>query len=225
MGQPMMRKVNITISRKTVSIPQLWRVRHWIETGNDGRSRPEFELLDPEHKTEFGRGFQLVSYQINTPSNPNCTRAMDREQWRVLWGSGEAWMNGTGYNEVGDPRADWVNMRDTTFDNPKLDKARVPCGALVTGKLEGEWLWMETLRVQDATPSLEWLIDRPWLLWDAVVVGEDGRNIRRFPQNGNGESRVFVVLPTTQAVRINISKLEMLPTGYDYMRHDPYRVP
>lgn len=221
----MTRNVNVTITRESIFTPQLWRVKHWIETGNPGRSRPEFELMDPEHKTEFGRGYQILSYQVNTPENPLCTRVMSPEQWRVLWGTGEAWMNGTGFNEPGEPRADWVNMRDMKSDNPKLDKVRVPCGALVTGTMDGEWLWVETLRVQDPPPILGWLINRPWLLWDAVVVGADGRNIRRFPQNGNGESRVFVVLPTSQPVRIHVSKLEMLPLGYDYTKHDPYRVP
>lgn len=205
--------------------PALWRVRHWVETGNPLRSRPEFELMDPEHKTAFTRGYQLLSYDVNTPANPYCTRVMDKDKWRVLYAADEAWMNGTGFNDPSDPRADWVNFRDIGKINPVLDKVRVPCGALVTGTLDGDWMWVETLRRQDPPPSVGWLVKRPWLLWDAVIVGADGRNIRRFPQNGNGESRVFVVLPTTQPVRIHVSKLEKLPDGYDYKNHDPYRVP
>jgi hypothetical protein len=181
---------------------------------------PEVYILS-ENKTDFTAGFQLQSYALNTVANPLITASIDPLKWRVLFDFMRAFTNGTGFNESGDPRVDFVNMRDIGAPLPKFDKARICGGALVTGVVDGNDLILETMNVYGGAPTLDWLLARPWLYFDAVNVTANG--ISRFPQGMNG-NRVFIPLVTSQVERYPLAKLKKLPLGYDVTKHDPYKI-
>src|SRR3990167_3881241 len=111
-----------------------WRVLHYLEYGNPLRSRPEVELFEPDHKTSFPERWQKLSYDLNTTLNPLITANMEKKKWRALYRFDKAFMNGTGFEESGDPRADFINRLNLTSPLPKFDKPRVCGGAFLRGR-------------------------------------------------------------------------------------------
>lgn len=216
-----MRSDNVTVLKSAPASPLLWRTLHDIEMGPLTRvGVPEVYVIS-ENKFDFTEGWQKLSYALNTTANPLISSDMDKDKWRVLYDFMRAFTNGTGFNESGDPRRDYVNMRDLNAPYPKFDKTRICGGALVTGTVDGDYLILESLNVNNPAPSLSWLLARPWLFFDAVNVTANG--ISRFPQGSNG-NRVFVPLLTKTVERYPLAKLKKLPAGYDVATHDAYRV-
>lgn len=114
------------------SLP-FWRVYHWVEYGNSLRSRPEVERFNPGISCNFGESWQKVSYRINKTENPMISASIAKKQWRAVYGYKTAFMNGTGFDESGDPRADFINQLNLKAPLPKWDQPRCCGGAVLTG--------------------------------------------------------------------------------------------
>ena len=94
-------------------------------------------------------------------------------------------------------------MRDTTAtDLPRFDQPRICGGAVVTGRVEGAQLWIDTLDATKPPPAVTDV--KPWQKFCAVTV-KDGR-IGRFPQ-GDGRD-VWVPLIARQPVYLPLSSLQ-----------------
>src|SRR5687768_13816188 len=96
--------------QKYVVDEDLYRVNH--DTTLWRPNLPEVFPFEPNHFTKFTRGYQLLEKSMNA--------LMTNSKWRNTHLGGNngddatAFNNGQGYNMTGDPRCDWVNLRDLT---------------------------------------------------------------------------------------------------------------
>src|SRR5512146_491060 len=165
----------LTITRGSGNPVELFRVLHDVEMGAVRRAAPAPEVFWlNEERTPFGRDWQLLSFALNP--------GMTGEKWRALYGFMTAFCNGSGFKDDDHPEADYVNNLDLSSPLPAFDKTRLCGGARVKGRVEGTALIVDIMDGNGPVPSLEWLLARPWLYFEAVIVQEDGR-ITRFPQN------------------------------------------
>ena len=202
---------------------QLFRVLHDQELWNKGirdprnstntwRWRagfPEVYNFDGSHVTRMLEWVQKISFALNP--------GMDPKKWRVLYDDHRAFSNGSGFDTTyppTDPRytpkRDYVNRIDLdSVEYPRFDKSRICGGATIAGRVSGDWLEVDTLRV-DHPVTLEWLLPRPWLYFDAVTVSststDSAETVGKFPQNDG--RRCLVPLVTTTAVRYPLAWLE-----------------
>jgi hypothetical protein len=157
-----------------------------------------------EECTPFTRDWQLLSKALNPDMTGN--------KWRSVYADDRAFTNGEGFNDPGDPRADYVNSLDLTCKDPKFDKSYVCAGATLGGHDDGRFATVEILDGRGAAPTLEWLLAHPWLIYHAVTVREDG-SIGRFPQ---GEGRpVIMPLIGTGVARYPLACLQRVPAIAD----------
>lgn len=194
--------------------PTLWRVNH--DTTYWRPNLPEVFPFFPNDFTAFTKPFQLLEKSLN-PS-------MTGERYRSLHANDTAFNNGQGYEKKGDPRADFINNRNTTYPPPKQE-ALVCGGAVLAQKfILDNYLYCEYIDGNKPAPTTQYVLDRPWLYFDAVTVdrGMTGNIvIRRFPQ-GNGH-RVFILLLARQPIKIHLSKVTKLQYGSAIP--SPYRYP
>jgi hypothetical protein len=189
--------------------PPLWRVLHDAEMGELWRSYvPEVFRLSPWHGIQLNRQWQEFTYAINQPG-------LTPEKWRVLYDFRRAFTNnGAGYdwNSNIPPKQDWINMRDTTAaDLPRFDGPRICGGAVVTGRVDGGWLWLDYLDANQPPPQDV----KPWHKFCAVNVRPDG--ISKFPQRGGLD--VWIPLIGRQPLAIPLENVvrwtaEELPSPY-----------
>lgn len=204
-------RVEVTIP--PVTSPVLFRVLHDAEMGPLWRDHvPEVFTLSPEHAIPLNREWQLFSKQLNL--------TMTGDKWRNLHGYYTAFTNqGAGYDRPGDlPKQDWVNMRDTTAPElPRFDKPRICGGALVTGRVDGAYLWLDYLDANLPPPAIENV--KPWHKFCALnVVNET--TLSRFPQGTDGAD-VWIPLIARRPVLMSLSRLQRWT---DPNPPDPYRV-
>lgn len=96
--------------------------------------------FNPTISLAMTRAIQLMGYDLMAHFHP-AVKA-DSNKWRIMHGYNVAMNNGTGFDEPGDPRVDFVNGRDVFAPLPKYDKMqRTFAGSLITGKLEGNVIW------------------------------------------------------------------------------------
>lgn len=190
--------------------PVLWRVNHDLTLWRP--NLPEVFPFFPSHYTDFGRAWQLLEKQLNP--------LMVNSKWHNLHLGGNqgndatAFNNRQGFEMSGDPRVDYVNMRNIGAPNPKHE-ALVCGGAVLAEKFrDANYLWPEYIDGNKPAPNLKYVLDRPWLHFDAVTVDKgSGGNIviRRFPQ-GDGH-RVKILLLANRPIKIHLSKVTKLPYG------------
>ena len=199
-------------SQRYVPDEDLYRVNH-DETG--WRSGlPEVNPFFPNHFTDFGKDYQLLERRVNY--------VLNNQDWRSVHTWQRAFNNQQGYDRLGDPRADWINLRDTDRDPPKQEA--LVCGGAILRRsfVDDEFLYPVYLDGNRPAPPLEWLLKRPYLFFDAVTVVKtiNGIVIRRFPQ-GNG-NRVFILLLASRPIKIPLTKVTQLrrwtpiPSPYQY---------
>lgn len=180
--------------------PQLWKVKHDAEMGDLWRTNvPEVFRLEPLHAIPLNREWQLFIKDLNPTMEP--------KKWRVLLGYRTAFTNNaSGYDRLGDPpKQDWVNRRDTNARHlPSFDQPRICGGAIVTGRVEGDRLWLEYLDASKSPPSVASV--KLWQKFCATNV--TGKGISRFPQGGGAD--VWIPLIARQPISIALSKLERL---------------
>lgn len=204
--------------KRYVPDEDLYRVNH--DTTLWRPNLPEVFPFEPSHYTTFSKHFQLLEKSLNP--------TMTKTKWRNMHLGGNqgndatAFNNRQGFEMSGDPRADWVNLRDLTKPNPKQE-ALVCGGAILKAKyVDSQYLYPFYVDGNLPAPTLEWIKKRPWLYFDAVTVdgGANGIVIRRFPQ-GEG-ARVFILLLANRPIRIHLSKVTRLkrnfpvPSPYTY---------
>lgn len=203
---------------QVVETPRVfWRVNH--DTEMTRPNLPEvFPFLD-NHYTNFTRGFQLLEKSLN----PN----MVNSKWRNLHLGGNAGQDATAFNNrqgfemIDDPRVDYINGMDIGAPLPRQE-ALVCGGAILLERYhDGEYLYPDYIDGNLPAPSLQYVLDNSWLIFDAVTIrsGPSGVvEIGRFPQ-GNGE-RVYILLLASKPIRISLSKvtrvIEPFPSPYQY---------
>jgi hypothetical protein len=159
---------------------------------------PEIYRMYPDHSTVVNCVWQKLWRSLN----PDLSNA----KWSTLMGTGLAWMNNTGspphYNCItGEPEG------VTTY--PRFDAPRICGGAIVTGRVEGSRLWIDTMLVNNPPPPAP-----DALSYFGTSVSPDGsvNLIRRLGIDGSYHP-VRVPLVTTIAVYLPIAELHALADG------------
>lgn len=196
--------------KKYIWDEDIYRVNHDTISWRD--NLPEvFPFLD-NHFTNFGKEYQLLERQLNAH--------LSNSDWRDAHTWQRAYNNQNGYDRPGDPRADWVNNRDTTRDPPKQE-ALVSGGAFLKRRFaDSDFLYPAYIDGTRPAPSLDWVLRRPYLYFEAVNIDwtPDGAVLRRFL---NGK-KVFFLLLASRPIRISLSKVtrmkrgQMIPSPYNY---------
>jgi lysozyme len=193
-------------------LPQLWRVKHDVEMGELWRTNlPEVFRLEPLHSIPLNREWQLFTKALNPTMEP--------KKWRALFAYSRAFTNnGAGYDRPGDsPKADFVNGRDIkSIRMPAFDQPRICGGALVTGRVEGNRLWLSYIDASKSPPDIADV--RLWQKFCALNVTANG--ISKFPQGGGAD--VWIPLIARIPVSISLSKLEKLDMSKPLP--DPYKI-
>lgn len=142
----------------------------------------------------FTREMQLLSYALNR-HNP----AFTGDKWRSVYWTDRAFTNGNGFDEPGDPRADFVNNRDVNDPLPALMKAIICGGSFYRGDVVGNELvcrpGVHAIDARRAMPSVEQVLANNWYF--VATTGGD-RVISNFPQ-GDGRPVLipyFLTQPT-----------------------------
>jgi len=188
-------------------LPPLYRVKHDIEMGSAWRiGSPEVYRLEPDHHIPLAERWQRFIVRLNPWAIG--------QKYRALLAYNRAFTNGTGYDEPGQPRADYINQLNLTDPLPAFDQPRICGGAVVTGRVDGAWLWLDYLDIDDSVP----VVWKPWQVFHATTVSGE-RTIGRFPQ-GDGQD-VLIPLIARQPVKIEMAKLQRWTST---TLPDPYRI-
>ena len=202
--------MNLKISLSYKPPKQLYWVKHDIERGPLWRfGLPEVFRLNPDHSVRLEREEQLFIKALNPLMTP--------EKWRVLLSHDRAFTNkSAGYDDGGEPKQDWVNMRNTdAIDVPRFDTIRICGGALITGIEFGTDLLIESINADNPLPSVNEL--PIYLKFCALNVTENGWS--RFPQGDGNDvwipllSRFQLKYPLEYLIKIDINK--PLPNPYN----------
>lgn len=222
--------------------PQLFRVLHDFEIFAKGiidprnsegvwywrKGMPEVFNFTGSHVTKMVQWVQELAFDLN-PGMPT-----DHGGFRYLYDVRRAFSNGTGFDTVHQrneedyaARKDFINKWDLDArEYPRFDKSRTCGGATIAGKVDGDSVIVETLKVgsppgNDRIEILGYVLKHPWLFFHAVTVAGSSTNtqeiVGKFPQN-RGNS-VLVPLVTTTVVRYPLSWLEPVTRIAD-----PYKV-
>jgi hypothetical protein len=101
---------------------------------------PEVYRLKIDHQTIINCAWQHLWRALN----PN----LDNGKWSTLLGNKLAWTNGTGFP------GHWncITGEDAGLPLPRFDAPRICGGAIVTGRVEGSRLWIDTMLVNNPPP-------------------------------------------------------------------------
>jgi hypothetical protein len=162
------------------------RVLHEVELPPNKRytplRQPEVRPLFPNHFSWFGRGWQLLSWDMNGHQYMNAGN-MTAIYNEALWIA-----NNWGFGNV--PRANYFTMEDLEYDTIKVES--LTCGGNLLHVL-GEGLYktntstkvpcyiVEVLGYNKILPTYEWIKNHPWLITTAVKLNPYGEPIP-FPQ-------------------------------------------
>lgn len=191
---------------QTHQTPQLWQVLHDAQMGEirrptEGKGAPEIFPLIDKHFTFFTKGWQEFSFEL---------MGLPSRRWRAVFTWQRVLTNENGFDKPGDPRADWINKLNLESPNPKYASLLFG-GNVVTGRVDGDWLWVETLDGLNAPPSVAWVRERPWLIQVCTNVQYDTGKVFNFPQ-GDGLPVIVPILASKPA-RFPLSGLKKLPLG------------
>lgn len=201
-------RVSIHITPKPqADTPELWFVLHDNPVRQIVLDRnvplPEINPMFPNGFFPLNEQWQWLWKDINPALSPR--------DWRALLQYERFMTNDNGFDKPGDPRRDYVNKRDLfAVDDrgkPALPKMELLLcgGATVTGRVEGAYLYVDTLDGWAAPPPAEWVLARPWLWFRAVSINPQGE-INNLPQGG-GDLVKRVPIVSRYPVKIEMSKL------------------
>lgn len=205
---------NVTKIPSNTQYPPLWRVKHDAERGEIWRVHvPEVFPLNPDHRIPMNEPEQLLLFGLLRSGAPSLSLTEAKKQFRILYDYRRAFTNKyCGFEGIGEPLADYINRLNLKDSPMCFDKPRVCGGASITGKVIGSELEIETINADAPIPSLEWVLEHPWLYFHATTIADESGNIGRFPQGG-GEP-VFVPLISRHSkgkLRISLNDLVKLP--------------
>jgi hypothetical protein len=186
-------------------------------------SRPEVRAMFPNMFVPFGMPFQVLAWRMNPLLMAgNMTAVYHHKLWVA---------NDNGFGDSTDPRANYFENKNLDKPLPKVEV--ITCGGnllrvigetrvKVGTQMEDAWL-VETLDWRAPVPSLQSVLERPWLQTWAVDLTGDGLP-SRFPQgkqpNGFQPGVVHPLLGTGQTA---IPKWRCVRWLVD-QAPDPYKV-
>lgn len=250
----MNRTVNVMIARQSAPVAEppppeptgnFMRHLHDYELGirNFSMAGSQYELPwdrravngDPEvywiwggSQVPFTEPWQWLAYRMNE------TR-VNKSKFSTLYDDHRAFMNNKGFWNSQSPwpyaeRRNYVTGENLKSDEmPAWDKVRVCGGAIVKGVQVGDFFHIEYLafdpdKPNDGAPELSWLMDRPWLYFEAVTchVSSGKPGISPFNQGGGGPVYIPLVAMRGSVLRIPMQALQpMSQISGDY---SPYKM-
>jgi hypothetical protein len=167
---------------------KLWRVKHDLELprGIWRVGMPSVHPLTPNHHSPFQKWAQLVSFGLN-PWFANM-----RDRWRDMYDYRYAFANNQGYDIPNDPRADFVNMRDTDKELPRVE-ALVCGGSMIAGERVGDMVRVQGLHY-NAPVSLEYLQAHPEFWVRGVYAGGTGQPFRMLGDKYSGPAFIHPLI-------------------------------
>lgn len=173
-------------------------VAHDSEKGVIRSAAPNPEVFWLSDKmVKLTAAWQQLIYDMNQPF-------MTTKAFRQNLAYNVAWANDTGFNEVGDPRRDYINKLNLEAKYPFLDKCRICGGATIRGTESNGILTVEVLDGSKPPPSWEWLKVRPWLYFRAWIVNVDG-SVFDFPYCGGQPLYMPLVGIPSVVVQLNLN--------------------
>ena len=116
-----------------------------------------------------------------------------------------AFNNGTGYEEPGNPRVDYINDRDQDAPLPKFDKIRVCSDNIIAGRVDGTDLLVDHFSAVPSSYTISILEDPR--VFRATIIRTDG-STGEFPQLDGAP--VYIPLMSNFDLRIPLEYLEKL---------------
>lgn len=183
-------------------IPPLWKIKHDKELGEVrnvtlSNGAPEVHRLEPYHMTRFTAGWQWLSFEMNPGMTP--------QKWTSLYGGTRVITNEQGFGQE-DDRRNYIEGTNLTAEHPKVASLLFG-GNVITGVVEGEWLWVDTLDASMPAPELSYILSKRWLYSIGTNVSKNG-SVGRLPQ-GSGRD-VLIPIYASKPVRFPLSKLRKL---------------
>lgn len=164
------------------------------------RNVPEVFHFDQLAPTVLTKEWQWFIYELNNGGKPG---GMTPSSFHGLFRWNKAFSNrSAGFDWLGIPRADYIKGTNLKAKPPRLDKCRACGGAIIRGKNNGGLLTIETLNGAKKPPTVEWLLERPWLYFRCFTVLPDGSNAE-FPQTDSG---VLMPLVATGSLTVRINR-------------------
>lgn len=181
---------------------EYWRVNH--DSPLWRFNLPEVDRIQPDNpKVPLGREMQYLWRNMNPQ--------LSDDQYRALYDNTLAFTNGTGFPG----HHDYINDLDADKEDPSFDAPRLCGGAIVSGIVFGENLYIASIDVRQPLPSAEMVMAHPHLYFEAVNIAEqaDGTPVvRRF--KGGWDLPVYVPIATVvDGPYLPLSMLTKIPTG------------
>jgi hypothetical protein len=129
-----------------------------------------------------------------------------KRRWRMLY-SQNLWGTNTAGFESYPPRRDYISKLDMTAELPILQKGITFAGHVGRGKVVNGFVEFETLSPSNA-PTLDWLLARPWLYFEAKNVNALGQS--RFPQAGGNPVLIPWFCQDGKVARLPLDRVERL---------------
>lgn len=208
------------IWRRKIVVPSHGQILNATTNGWEWRlGYPEVFWLFDSHTVPFTERWQRLSFDLMRHFAPD----INGKKWRIVYDDHRAFMNGKGFWTSGSPydyvaRRDYINNIDLNGENPAWDKIRVCGGATVSGYVDGDMLVVETLDYFNP-PTLDWLLQRPWLFFRALVNEQSSGKpvVIDFPQGGGYP--VVIPLVAMYPVRFPLAALQSVGEIAD-----PYKI-
>lgn len=197
------RSLSFAVASEPVRRPPLWVVKSDKELGEIrnvtlSNGAPQVQRMAPYHMTRFTRGWQLLSFAMNP--------GMSYSKWISLYSWTTVITNEQGFGKPGDPRVDFIGGTNLGAELPKVASLLFG-GNVITGRVEGVWLWVETLDASKPAPTLDHILSKRWLYSIGTNVSKNG-SVGRLPQ-GSGRD-VLLPIYASKPVKFPLSKLRRL---------------
>lgn len=153
------------------------------------------------HKTLLTKTWQMLTMALNPGMEPG------NKGFRQLYDDHRAFTNDSGFDSRNwpprDDKRDYVNGINLAGRYPFFDTSRVCGGATISGRVNGDFLEVDTWNVLEA-PTLSEMLAKPWRMFRATTVSRfstlEKEIVGNFPQNPS-KGYVYVPLVTTLPVR------------------------
>ena len=157
------------------------------------------------------RAIQNMMWELFKEGTPDFSEEKRLKAFKQVYASGRAFMNFNGM----DKGANYINNENLDASLPNFDKVRVCGGATISGEVVGNMLKVDTLK---GPATLEYLLARPWLYFDAITV--EARP-SPFPQASYDDiyNRAYIPLISEVDVYYPLEELEEVSEIAD-----PYRI-
>ena len=173
----------VTTLLPRVQIPaQYWRVSHdklplWRVM------LPEVFRLSPGHHVVLSEAAQWLWRKLN----PQLTD----EQWTLCLGNTLAFTNGTGFPG----HRNYITGEEPNARDPRFDQARVCGGAILKERYVADGrLYFEAIDTRKPLPTVDYVMEHPYLWFEAVNIAESGGKPVIRPLKGGWGLPVYVPL-------------------------------